>query len=87
MQAMPIVDYFTDPDAPEHREALRGALDGIALEDGSVTSPVSPTATVALSFPEDFEDEELQVVADRIRKRIVHVLGDEATEITFTINA
>lgn len=82
---MRIVDFSTEPDGPEHREALRGALDGIALEDGEIADPTTPSATFALAFPSDLGDEEIRVQADRIRKRIVHVLGDEATDIAATL--
>ncbi|MBO9533279.1 MAG: hypothetical protein J7513_09935 [Solirubrobacteraceae bacterium] len=82
---MRIVDYSTQPDGPEHREALVGAFDGIALEDGEPTEPSAPSATCALAFPAALGDDEIRVQADRIRKRIVHVLGDEATDISWSL--
>ncbi|MEH3054937.1 MAG: hypothetical protein PGN13_13205 [Patulibacter minatonensis] len=82
---MPIVDFFTSPDEEAHREALAGAFDGIYIEDGELAAPSDPRAVVGLLLPDDLSRAEAETRATLVRKRIVHVLGEEATEISFRI--
>jgi hypothetical protein len=76
---MRIVDFHTFPDGSTQRAELIDAVAGLDLGEGKTTTPIADDAPVAIGFPDDWTDDEVEEHAHEIQEELAVALGENVS--------